>query len=48
VITEQGAEIVSDDLPLDMEGIEAIVKETGILQRYPHVEEKLLNSQPAR
>jgi Xaa-Pro aminopeptidase len=35
VITETGAEVVSDWLPMDMDGIERIMKEEGMLQRYP-------------
>lgn len=35
VITETGKEIVSDFLPMDVEGIEAVMKAEGMLQRYP-------------
>ena len=35
VITETGAEVVSDWLPMDMDGIEKVMKEGGMLQRYP-------------
>jgi len=35
VITETGAEVVSDWLPMDIDGIERIMKEEGMLQRYP-------------
>jgi Xaa-Pro aminopeptidase len=35
VITETGAELVSDWLPMDMDGIEKVMKEEGMLQRYP-------------
>jgi Xaa-Pro aminopeptidase len=35
VITETGAEVVSDWLPMDMDGIERVMKEEGMLQRYP-------------
>ena len=35
VVTETGAEVVSDWLPMDMDGIERIMKEEGMLQRYP-------------
>jgi len=35
VINESGAEVVSDWLPMDIEGIERIMKEEGMLQRYP-------------
>ncbi len=35
IITETGAEIVSDFVPMDIEGIEALMREEGLLQRYP-------------
>ena len=35
VITESGAEVVSDWLPMDIDGIERIMREEGMLQRYP-------------
>ena len=35
VITETGAEVVSDWLPMDMDAIEAVMKDEGMLQRYP-------------
>ena len=35
VITDQGAEVVSDFVPMDIEAIEKLMKEEGILQRYP-------------
>ncbi len=35
IITETGKEIVSDFVPMDIEGIEKLMKETGLLQRYP-------------
>jgi Xaa-Pro aminopeptidase len=35
VITETGAEIVSGNLPMDPDAIEKVMKEDGILQRYP-------------
>jgi Xaa-Pro aminopeptidase len=35
VITETGAEVVSDWLPMDMDAIERVMKEDGMLQRYP-------------
>lgn len=37
VITEHGAEVLSSDLPLDIEEIEAMMAEPGILERYPRV-----------
>lgn len=35
IITETGKEIVSDFVPMDIEAIEKLMKETGMLQRYP-------------
>lgn len=35
IITEEGKEVVSDFVPMDVEGIEGLMKEEGILQRYP-------------
>ncbi|MGE0886178.1 MAG: aminopeptidase P N-terminal domain-containing protein [Blastocatellales bacterium] len=35
IITETGKEIVSDFVPMEMDEIEKVMKETGILQRYP-------------
>ncbi|MGE0130091.1 MAG: aminopeptidase P N-terminal domain-containing protein [Blastocatellales bacterium] len=35
VITETGKEVVSDFVPMDIDGIEKIMKEPGMLQRYP-------------
>lgn len=35
VITENGKRILSDFLPMDIEGIEKVVKEEGMLQKYP-------------
>ncbi len=35
IIKEDGAEIVTDFLPMDVNGIEKLMKEEGILQRYP-------------
>lgn len=35
IITEDGAEITSDFLPMDMDGIEKLMQESGMLQRYP-------------
>jgi Xaa-Pro aminopeptidase len=35
VITESGKEIVSDFAPMEMDEIERVMKETGMLQRYP-------------
>ena len=44
VIGETKAEIVSDWLPMDMDAIEKVMQEPGILQRYPRDPEGL----PAR
>ncbi len=38
VITETGADIISDYLPMDIEGIEKIMKEEGMLRRYPKID----------
>lgn len=35
VITENGAEIVSDFVPMDIEAIEKLMKEEGMVQKYP-------------
>jgi Xaa-Pro aminopeptidase len=35
IITETGKEIVSDFVPMDIDGIEKLMKEEGMLQRYP-------------
>ena len=35
IITENGKEIVSDFVPMEIEEIEAVMREDGILQRYP-------------
>jgi Xaa-Pro aminopeptidase len=35
VIGETRAEVVSEWLPMDIEAIEAVVREPGILERYP-------------
>jgi Xaa-Pro aminopeptidase len=35
VITENGIDLVSGDLPMDVDAIEKVMKEEGILQRYP-------------
>jgi Xaa-Pro aminopeptidase len=35
VITEKGKDIVSDFVPMEMDEIEKVMKEEGILQRYP-------------
>jgi Xaa-Pro aminopeptidase len=34
IITEDGAEIVSDFVPMDVDDIEALMREPGMLQRY--------------
>ena len=39
-ITEKGAENVTSSLPMDMEAIEKVMKEEGMLQRYPRLPEK--------
>jgi Xaa-Pro aminopeptidase len=35
VITDKGADILTDSLPMDIPGIEKLMREEGILQRYP-------------
>jgi Xaa-Pro aminopeptidase len=35
VITDKGADILTDFLPMDIPGIEKLMREEGILQRYP-------------
>lgn len=37
LITEDGAEILSKSLPMDIDGVEAAIAEEGLLQRYPGV-----------
>jgi Xaa-Pro aminopeptidase len=39
LITEKGVEIMSDFLPLDIEDIENLMKENGLLQQYPSLQE---------
>jgi Xaa-Pro aminopeptidase len=39
IITESGAEIVSDFVPMEIEAIEKQMKEEGLLQRYPRDKE---------
>jgi Xaa-Pro aminopeptidase len=38
VITQTGAEILSDFLPMDIDDIEKLMREPGLLQRYPRSE----------
>ena len=35
IITEDGAEITSDFAPMDMDAIEELMREPGMLQRHP-------------
>ncbi|MBF8248022.1 MAG: peptidase M24, partial [Bacteroidetes bacterium] len=35
IITETGREVVSDFIPMEVEEIEKLMKEDGMLQRYP-------------
>ena len=35
VITDKGADILTDFVPMDIQGIEKIMREEGMLQRYP-------------
>jgi Xaa-Pro aminopeptidase len=43
VITETGAEIVSDFVPMDIKGIEKIMRERGMLDRFKPLTEKDYN-----
>jgi len=40
VITDSGARIVSDFVPMDLPGIEKVMQEEGMLQRYPRLKVK--------
>ncbi|MCS7082474.1 MAG: Xaa-Pro peptidase family protein [Bacteroidetes bacterium] len=44
IITESGVEIVSEALPMDVEAIERLMREEGILERYPRLEERMLRA----
>ena len=44
VITEKGAEIVSDFVPMDIKGIERLMREKGMLDRYQRLTEKKYKS----
>ena len=46
VITDTGAEIVSDFVPMEIEAIEKLMREEGMLQRYPRDGEKRTATQP--
>ena len=35
LVTEDGVEILSDFVPMDMDDVEATIAEEGLLQRYP-------------
>ena len=35
VVTENGAEIISEFVPMEMDAIEALMAEPGLLDRYP-------------
>ncbi len=37
VITDTGARIISDFVPMDIAGIEKVMTEEGMLQRYPRM-----------
>jgi Xaa-Pro aminopeptidase len=43
VITETGAEIVSDFVPMDIKGIEKLMRERGMLDRFKPLTEKDYN-----
>lgn len=36
IIIEEDAEMVSDFMPMEIDQIEAMMQEQGLLQRYPH------------
>jgi Xaa-Pro aminopeptidase len=38
VVTEKGREVVSDFVPRQMDSIEKVMKEEGLLERYPPAE----------
>jgi len=40
VIREDGAEVISDWIPRDMDAIEALMEEQGLLQRYPALRQR--------
>jgi Xaa-Pro aminopeptidase len=40
IITETGIEIVSDFVPMDIKGIEKLMREKGMLERYKSLTEK--------
>jgi Xaa-Pro aminopeptidase len=40
VITNQKAEIISDFLPLDADAVEKVIKEEGLLQKFPRLTPK--------
>ena len=37
VITDTGSRVISDFVPMDIAGIEKVMKEEGMLQRYPRM-----------
>ncbi len=43
VITETGAEIVSDFVPMDIKGVEKLMRERGMLDRFKPLTEKDYN-----
>jgi Xaa-Pro aminopeptidase len=43
VITETGAEIVSDFVPMDIKGIEKLMRERGMLDRFKPLTDKDYN-----
>jgi hypothetical protein len=38
VITEKGRDVLSDFVPRDMASIEKVMKEEGLLERYPRAD----------
>ena len=48
IVTDTGVEIVSDFVPMDVEAIEALMREPGLLQTYPKPLETFERTLPAR
>lgn len=44
IVTETGAEVVSDFVPMDIAGIEAVMREEGLLQKYPRPLERFMQT----
>lgn len=35
IVTDKGAEVITDYIPMEIDAIEKLMKEEGILQKYP-------------